>query len=46
MLKIARLAALLACAAFLRAADKPNIVFIMVDDLGPEWISSYGAEHR
>ena len=26
------------------AADKPNIVFIMVDDLGPEWISSYGAE--
>jgi len=26
------------------AADKPNIVFIMVDDLGPEWVSSYGAE--
>ena len=22
----------------------PNILFIMVDDLGPEWISSYGAE--
>lgn len=29
----------------LRAAgDKPNIVFIMVDDLGKEWISHYGAE--
>ncbi len=25
-------------------AQKPNIVFIMVDDLGPEWISSYGGE--
>lgn len=25
-------------------ADKPNIVFIMVDDLGPEWISAYGSE--
>lgn len=24
--------------------DKPNIVFIMVDDLGKEWISTYGAE--
>ena len=22
----------------------PNILFIMVDDLGPEWISAYGAE--
>lgn len=26
------------------AADKPNIIFIMVDDLGKEWISCYGAE--
>lgn len=26
------------------AAPPPNILFIMVDDLGPEWISSYGAE--
>jgi arylsulfatase A-like enzyme len=24
--------------------DRPNIVFIMVDDLGKEWISCYGAE--
>jgi len=26
------------------AAKKPNILFVMVDDLGPEWISCYGAE--
>jgi len=26
------------------AEEKPNIIFIMVDDLGPEWISCYGAE--
>ncbi len=24
--------------------EKPNIVFILIDDLGKEWISSYGAE--
>ncbi len=28
----------------LTAADKPNILFIMVDDLGKDWISCYGAE--
>ena len=26
------------------ANTKPNILFIMADDLGPEWISCYGAE--
>jgi arylsulfatase A-like enzyme len=26
------------------AADKPNILFILVDDLGKEWIGCYGAE--
>ena len=25
-------------------AAKPNILFIMVDDLGPEWLSCYGGE--
>ena len=24
---------------------KPNIIFILIDDLGKEWISSYGAEN-
>lgn len=27
-----------------QAADKPNIIFILNDDLGKEWISCYGAE--
>ena len=27
-----------------QAVDKPNILFILVDDLGTEWISSYGAD--
>ncbi len=26
------------------AVERPNILFIMVDDLGPEWIGCYGAE--
>lgn len=32
----------LACIA-VSAAEKPNIIFIMVDDLGKEWIKCYGA---
>ena len=27
-----------------KSSTKPNILFIMVDDLGKDWISSYGAE--
>ncbi|MCH7987529.1 MAG: sulfatase-like hydrolase/transferase [Planctomycetes bacterium] len=28
----------------LNASQKPNILFIMADDLGPEWLSCYGSE--
>ena len=28
-----------------QAVEKPNIVFIMVDDLGKEWIGCYGADN-
>jgi arylsulfatase A-like enzyme len=28
----------------LAAVEKPNIIFILADDLGKEWISCYGAE--
>lgn len=50
MRQIALFAAVLLCLlASLTEADaarpeKPNIIFVMVDDLGPEWVSSYGAE--
>ncbi len=40
--RIARFAVWLAAAS--AWAAPPNIVLVMVDDLGPEWISSYGGE--
>ena len=27
------------------ADDRPNIIFIMVDDMGRDWVSCYGAQH-
>ena len=27
-------------------ADRPNIIFIMVDDMGRDWVSCYGAKHQ
>ena len=37
--------AILACLQpALAEPSQPNILFIMVDDLGKEWISCYGAE--
>jgi arylsulfatase A-like enzyme len=41
--------ALLTCFQFCRTGNqddpgKPNLLFIMVDDLGKEWIGAYGAE--
>lgn len=27
-------------------ADRPNILFILADDLGKEWLSCYGSEHK
>jgi len=41
---IATLAAGSSLAAAQASESKPNILFIMVDDLGKEWISCYGAE--
>jgi|TARA_B110000495_G_C23002883_1_gene592061 arylsulfatase A-like enzyme len=28
-----------------QAQDKPNLLFILVDDLGKEWVSAYGADN-
>ena len=28
------------------AGDRPNIILIMVDDIGRDWVSCYGAEHQ
>ncbi len=33
-------------AAKQRRVEKPNIIFIMVDDMGRDWISCYGAAHQ
>ena len=27
------------------ASEKPNIILIMVDDMGRDWVSCYGAKH-
>ncbi|MDP6447208.1 MAG: arylsulfatase, partial [Pirellulaceae bacterium] len=35
----------LAAAESLAAADRPNIILIMVDDMGRDWVSCYGAKH-
>ncbi|MBP8256268.1 MAG: sulfatase-like hydrolase/transferase, partial [Opitutaceae bacterium] len=29
-----------------RAPERPNVVFILVDDLGVDWVRPYGAEHH
>ena len=33
-------------AGVVSAAQKPNIIFIMVDDMGRDWVSCYGAKHQ
>jgi arylsulfatase A-like enzyme len=42
------LIALLLCliTATASAADRPNIILIMVDDMGRDWVSCYGAKHQ
>ena len=40
-----KLLLLLLCAGVAGAAPKPNIIFIMVDDMGRDWVSCYGAKH-
>jgi len=53
IIRATAMAALIACAlvgfskpamADEKPVTKPNILFIMVDDLGKEWVSCYGAE--
>ncbi|MCP4847133.1 MAG: sulfatase-like hydrolase/transferase [Verrucomicrobiaceae bacterium] len=41
-----KLLLLLLFAGVASAAQKPNIIFIMVDDMGRDWVSCYGAEHQ
>ncbi len=43
-LLLASIALFCATAATAAESDRPNIVFIMVDDLGPEWVSCCGAD--
>ncbi|WP_372775407.1 sulfatase-like hydrolase/transferase [Mangrovibacterium sp.] len=38
------LVAMLECSATKRQKQQPNFIFILVDDLGKEWVSSYGAQ--
>ncbi|MBI4582230.1 MAG: sulfatase-like hydrolase/transferase [Planctomycetes bacterium] len=33
-----------AASSWVRAADRPNFLFILADDLGLEWLSCYGSE--
>ncbi len=33
-------------AATVAGAERPNILFILADDLGKEWLSCYGSEHK
>ena len=32
-------------ATAVHAIERPNIIFIMVDDMGRDWVSCYGASH-
>ena len=41
-----KLILLLLIAGSADAAQKPNIIFIMVDDMGRDWVSCYGAKHQ
>ena len=40
------LIALVVATAATAAEERPNIIFIMVDDLGRDWVSCYGAKHQ
>lgn len=40
------LIALLVTTAATAAEERPNIIFIMVDDMGRDWVSCYGAKHQ
>ncbi|MDG2128876.1 MAG: sulfatase-like hydrolase/transferase [Fuerstiella sp.] len=38
--------ALLAFGGSVTASDRPNIILVMVDDMGRDWVSCYGAKHQ